>query len=49
MLGEGLNLFEVSKLMGHDDVTTTMKYLHPDTSNAQRRSTSGTAPKLFTC
>ena len=34
MLAEGLNVVEVSKLMGHTDVKTTMKYLHPDTSGA---------------
>jgi integrase len=34
MLAEGMNLVEVSKLMGHTDVKTTMKYLHPDTSKA---------------
>jgi site-specific recombinase XerD len=49
MLGEGMNLVAVSKLMGHDDVTTTMKYLHRIPATPQRRSTSGTAPKLFTC
>jgi site-specific recombinase XerD len=34
MLAEGLNVVEVSKLMGHEDLKTTMKYLHPDTSHA---------------
>ena len=34
MLDEGMNLVAVSKVMGHDDVTITMKYLHPDTSKA---------------
>ena len=34
MLAEGLNVVEFSKLMGHQDLKTTMKYLHPDTSNA---------------
>jgi integrase len=34
MLAEGLNLAEVKELMGHTDVKTTMKYLHPDTSGA---------------
>jgi site-specific recombinase XerD len=34
MLAEGLNLVEVKELMGHEDVKTTMKYLHPDTSGA---------------
>jgi hypothetical protein len=32
MFAEGLkNLVEVSKPMGHEDLETTMKYLHPDT------------------
>jgi integrase len=34
MLREGLNLAEVRDLMGHEDVKTTMKYLHPDTSGS---------------
>jgi integrase len=34
MLAEGMNLAEVKELMGHEDVKTTMKYLHPDTSGA---------------
>lgn len=34
MLGEGMNLAEVSTLMGHEDLKTTMKYLHPDTSGS---------------
>jgi integrase len=34
MLAEGMNLAEVKDLMGHTDVKTTMKYLHPDTSGA---------------
>ena len=38
MLAEGLNVVEVSKLMGHTDVKTTMKYLHPDTSQGAAMS-----------
>lgn len=34
MLAEGLDIVEVSKLMGHEDLKTTMKYLHPDTSGS---------------
>ena len=34
MLAEGLNVVEVKDLMGHEDIKTTMKYLHPDTSEA---------------
>jgi integrase/recombinase XerD len=34
MLAEGLNIVEVKDLMGHEDIKTTMKYLHPDTSGA---------------
>jgi integrase len=34
MLAEGMNLAEVKELMGHEDVKTTMKYLHPDTSGS---------------
>jgi integrase len=34
MLAEGLNVVEVKELMGHEDIKTTMKYLHPDTSGA---------------
>lgn len=34
MLAEGMNLAQVKDLMGHTDVKTTMKYLHPDTSGA---------------
>jgi integrase len=34
MLAEGLNIVEVKELMGHEDIKTTMKYLHPDTSGA---------------
>ena len=34
MLAEGMNLAEVKELMGHEDVKTTMKYLHPNTSGA---------------
>jgi integrase len=34
MLGEGMNLAEVSTLMGHEDLKTTMKYLHPNTSGS---------------
>ena len=34
MLAEGLNVVEFSKLMGHQDLKTTMKYLHPDASSA---------------
>ena len=32
VLAEGLNVVEVSKLMGHIAVKATMKYLHPDTA-----------------
>jgi len=45
MLAEGLNLVEVSKLMGHDYVKTTMKYLHPDTSNAAVMVNNRNRPK----
>jgi integrase len=34
MLAEGLDIVKVSKLMGHEDLKTTMKYLHPDTSGS---------------
>jgi integrase len=34
MLAEGMNLAEVKELMGHEDVKTTMKYLHPNTSGS---------------
>jgi integrase len=34
MLGEGMNVVEVKELMGHESLSTTMKYLHPDTSKA---------------
>jgi integrase len=34
MLAEGMDIVKVSKLMGHEDLKTTMKYLHPDTSDA---------------
>lgn len=34
MLAEGMNVAEVKELMGHDSLTTTMKYLHPDTSKS---------------
>ncbi|WP_433967821.1 tyrosine-type recombinase/integrase [Tunturiibacter gelidiferens] len=34
MLAEGMNLAEVKELMGHEDVKTTMKYLHPNTSRS---------------
>ena len=34
MLGQGLNIVEVSKIPGHEDLEITMKYLHPDTSKA---------------
>jgi integrase len=34
MLGEGMNVVEVKELMGHESLSTTMKYLHPDTSQA---------------
>lgn len=34
MLAEGLNVAEVKELMGHESLSTTMKYLHPDTSKA---------------
>jgi hypothetical protein len=34
MLAEGMNLAEVKELRGHEDVKTTMKYLHPNTSGA---------------
>jgi integrase len=34
MLAEGMNVVEVKELMGHEDLKTTMKYLHPDTSGA---------------
>jgi hypothetical protein len=30
MLAKGMNLAEVKELMGHEDVKTTMKYLHPN-------------------
>lgn len=33
-LAEGMNLAEVKTLMGHEDVKTTMKYLHPNTSGS---------------
>lgn len=36
MLGEGLNLAEVGALLGHTDVKTTMKYLHPDITRSAR-------------
>jgi hypothetical protein len=29
-----MNLVPVSKVVGHDDVEVSMKYLHPDTSKA---------------
>jgi integrase len=45
MLAEGLNPVEVSKLMGHDDVKTTMKYLHPDTSKAAMMVNHRNLPK----
>jgi len=45
MLAEGLNLVEVSKLMGHTDVKTTMKYLHPDTSHAAEMVNNRNRPK----
>jgi integrase len=32
MLAEGMNLAEVKQLLGHGDIKTTMRYLHPDTS-----------------
>jgi site-specific recombinase XerD len=34
MLAEGMNLAEVGSLLGHTQVATTMKYLHPSTSGA---------------
>jgi site-specific recombinase XerD len=34
MLAEGMNVVEVKELIGHEDIKTTMKYLHPDTSGA---------------
>jgi site-specific recombinase XerD len=34
MLAEGMNLAEVGSLLGHNQVATTMKYLHPSTSGA---------------
>jgi integrase len=34
MLCEGMNVAEVSALLGHEDIKTTMKYLHPDTSGS---------------
>ena len=34
MLEEGMNIVAVAKILGHDDIATTMKYLHPDTSKA---------------
>jgi integrase len=45
MLAEGMNVVEVSKLMGHDDLKTTMKYLHPDTSNAAAMVNNRNRPK----
>jgi integrase len=45
MLAEGLNVVEVSKLMGHTDVKTTMKYLHPDTSQAALMVNNRNRPK----
>jgi integrase len=34
MLAEGMSLPAVRDLMGHEDVRTTMKYLHPDTTQS---------------
>jgi integrase len=34
MLAEGMNVAAVKELMGHESLTTTMKYLHPDTSKS---------------
>ena len=34
MLAEGFDVVKVSKILGHEDLKSTQKYLHPDTSSA---------------
>ncbi len=32
MIESGVNIVEVSKILGHSDIRTTMRYAHPDDS-----------------
>jgi site-specific recombinase XerD len=49
MLAGGMNLAEVKELMGHKDVKTTMKYLHPNTSGQLLSSNRGITRSRCTC
>jgi hypothetical protein len=46
MLAEGMNVVE--DLMGHEDIKTTTKYLHLDTSWAAAESIAGITPSRCT-
>ena len=49
MLAEGMDIVKVSKLMGHEDLKTTMKSCTRTQVTLLRSSTNAIARSLYTC